>query len=145
MHRQTIILASKLYREYAKGNEYKDFTEPYDITRQYAFNLIREYEQMVQKRLSKTKTKLEFADYLSDVAKENNHYVLGYAAKDYKWEDVLVLKNKTVNALRLNGIQTIGDILVLGEKGLRSLPRMGQAAADDIQIQLAEYGIQLKE
>jgi len=57
--------------------------------------------------------------------------------------DRLDLSVRTMNCLRRGGIETVGQILSKGEKGLLSLRNFGQKSKQEIEDRLKELGLSL--
>lgn len=51
---------------------------------------------------------------------------------------------RTMNVFKDNGIETTGDIVLLGVKGLKKLRNMGSHCIEEVKYQLSELNLTLK-
>jgi DNA-directed RNA polymerase subunit alpha len=57
--------------------------------------------------------------------------------------DRLDLSVRTMNCLRRGGIETVGQIISKGEKGLMALRNFGEKSSQEIEERLKELGLSL--
>lgn len=143
---RSLILPSRMYRLRCKGWSCVDIGERFGYTRQYVFQRIKDYEMKVSDNLKKSIKINENLKKLNKERLESNSVKLsGKYILDERIDNVLVLKDKTKNALTQNAIITIKDLLALNMKELYALNALGETGAHDVHQQLARIGLQLKE
>lgn len=59
--------------------------------------------------------------------------------------DELDLSYRVINALRLQNVNTLDDLIQMSAADLRALPRVGRASIEEISRALAARGATLKE
>jgi len=78
-------------------------------------------------------------------AKQRSPDLIGSRTLDQVSIEDLDLSVRAYNCLKRAAILTVGDLVLKSERQLQAIPNMGQKAIDEVELVLAEHGLQFRQ